>query len=222
MKRRGVDALRNVLPLALLCVWLLGAKAPGGTLDLDTQRLNALAVAAQMQVPKLQLAAVLDDSVQSPERARYTPAALSDYVAATTRSLDGVPDSVQHRCLAEAVYFEARGEPVVGQLAVAQVVLNRVKSRNFPKTVCDVVYEVRPDAHTCQFSFACDGLPDTLGNEQAWRQAQAIALIAASGSWRDVTGDATYFHARYVDPHWASVFPRTRSVGGHIFYREQS
>lgn len=217
--------MRNCIPLACLAVWLLGARAPDGALDLDTARLEALGAHHQMQAkapPALTLAPLIDDTLHSAERSRYTPAALAAYVAATAKRMDGEPDSVQHRCLAEAVYFESRGEPVAGQLAVAQVVLNRVQSRNFPKTVCDVVYEVRPEALTCQFSFACDGKPDVIASSAAWQQAQAVALIAASGTWRDVTGDATHFHARYVAPRWASVFPRTKSVGGHVFYREKS
>lgn len=223
--RMGVFAVRNYVPIALLCVWLLGARAPDSVMDLDTHALEALAAAQSVQVPqapRLELVALVDNAVHSPERNRYTSAALDAYVDRTMTQMSGQTLSVQHRCLSEAVYFEARGEPIKGQLAVAQVILNRVASRNFPKTVCGVVYDVRPDANTCQFSFTCDAKPESISDARAWRQAQAVALIAASGTWRDVTGDATYFHADYVSPRWAAAFPRTKAVGSHIFYRERS
>lgn len=117
------------------------------------------------------------------------------------------------RCLASAVYNEARGESIEGQLAVAQVVLNRTASERWPDSICEVVYQ------QAQFSFTFDGHPDFPEANSRWRRAEAIAIIAASGNWQDVTGDALFFHAAYVNPVWRDSFVETRTIGQHIFYR---
>jgi hypothetical protein len=114
-------------------------------------------------------------------------------------------------CLATAVYFEAKGEPLDGQLAVAQVILNRVEAGRFGRDICAVVKAPR------QFSFVRGGaMPAPRGAAQ-WETAQAIALIAAGGGWREIVGEATHFHATYVNPGWK--MRRVATVGRHIFYR---
>ncbi|MCP1337548.1 cell wall hydrolase [Futiania mangrovi] len=124
-------------------------------------------------------------------------------------------------CLATAIYFEARGEPVDGQAGVAEVILNRVSSKRFPDTVCDVVYQgARAGTRACQFSFACDGKPETVTNKPAWQRARALARAIMEGRTRHVTDQALYFHADYVAPSWARRMVRTTQIGRHIFYRE--
>ncbi|WP_257099046.1 cell wall hydrolase [Pseudovibrio flavus] len=131
-----------------------------------------------------------------------------------------VKDKKQLRCLAEAIYFEARGEPYDGQVAVAQVVLNRVKNPAYPATVCDVVYQNEHMRNACQFSFACDGQPEAVFPGRAWRQAKAIAAKAVDGEVHlDSVGASTHYHATYVSPKWAPHMKRLRKVGDHIFYR---
>ena len=122
-------------------------------------------------------------------------------------------------CLAQAVYFEARSEPLEGQLAVAQVVLNRVKSSRYPNTICDVVFQNDHRRHKCQFSFACDGLTDTPYESRAWTQASKVAVVAHSGLWEDITDKATHYHATYVSPRWSRTMISTAQYGEHKFYK---
>lgn len=128
--------------------------------------------------------------------------------------------SVEGQCLAKAIYFEARSEPLEGQLAVAQVVLNRVKSAKFPNTICEVVYQGEAKKHRCQFSFACDGVSDTPFEGEAWEMSKRVAYVALSGRWDDITDGAKNYHAVYVNPHWSDDLVETGQHGRHIFYRE--
>ncbi len=126
-------------------------------------------------------------------------------------------------CLTQAIYFEARGEPLEGQLAVAQVVLNRYSDPRYPKSICGVVYEHHPGAASfaCQFSFSCDKWPDVVWNRDAWAIAKTIAYLANSRRLSDVTGGrATHYHTTWVSPDWSHEISFTRTLGNHIFYRE--
>ena len=126
----------------------------------------------------------------------------------------------QAECLAQAVYFEARSESVLGQLAVAKVILNRVKSKNYPNSVCGVVFQGSERHNSCQFSFACDGRKDRPRYGKAWRQAKQVAKRALSGKDQlQVIATATHYHADYVKPKWASAMSRLIKIGNHIFYR---
>jgi spore germination cell wall hydrolase CwlJ-like protein len=129
---------------------------------------------------------------------------------------------LQYMCLAQAIYFEARGEPIEGQVAVAQVVMNRLSDRRFPRTICGVVYQNETRRHRCQFSFACDGKSDTPRNGIAWMRAKYIASLALNGMLENVVGDSTHYHATYTNPVWASDLDPTIVVGRHKFYREAS
>ncbi len=126
----------------------------------------------------------------------------------------------EFHCLAQAVYFEARSEPIIGQMAVAQVVLNRVRSKYYPDSICGVVFQNEHARHRCQFSFACDGLSDNPHNPVAWTNSVEISRQALAYQNDDVTLDATHYHADYVDPHWASVLKPTVRLGSHFFYRD--
>ncbi len=126
----------------------------------------------------------------------------------------------EKRCLATAIYFEARSESDRGQIAVAQVVLNRVKSDAFPDTICSVVYQGEQNRNACQFSFACDGLPENANNRTAWRKAREITDDVLNGS--GLIGEvklATYYHADYAKPRWAGKMKRLAKIGRHVFYR---
>jgi len=135
-----------------------------------------------------------------------------------------LPSSVvtnkEQKCLAEAIYFEARGEPWKGQVAVAQVVLNRVKNPTYPASICGVVYQNKHRRNRCQFSFACDGINDRIRNHALWSQAQKIAREITSGDhWLKVVGASTHYHATYVRPRWARHMIRLGRIGRHIFYK---
>lgn len=125
------------------------------------------------------------------------------------------------RCLTEALYFEARGEPIEGQYAVAEVILNRVDSPNYPGTVCEVVSEGTGRPFACQFTYTCDGRPEEVTDAQAWHRLGHIARIMLEGAPRDLTADATHYHADWVNPRWSRIYPRTAEYGVHVFYRQQ-
>lgn len=123
-------------------------------------------------------------------------------------------------CLATAIYFEARGESYRGQVAVAQVVLNRVNDHRYPETICGVVYQNQNRRNACQFSFACDGIPEVINDQESWAQAQDIAQRYMAGSlYLTEVGDATHYHATYVSPAWAPRMTRVTQIGLHVFYK---
>lgn len=126
----------------------------------------------------------------------------------------------EENCLARAIYFEARSESALGQMAVAKVILNRVKSPHYPKTICGVVYQGTQRRNSCQFSFACDGQPDDVRQPASWAQAKSIAQRAIRGDVNLGRGmhDATSYHADYVTPRWSRTLRKVSRIGRHIFY----
>lgn len=129
--------------------------------------------------------------------------------------------NAETRCMAEAIYFEARSEPVRGQLAVAQVVVNRLKNPTYPSTVCGVVYQNQHMRNACQFSFACDGYREIIRDRSSWSTAQALAqaVLAGDSIYLEEIGTATHYHATYVRPAWARQMQRMGQIGLHVFYR---
>ena len=128
-------------------------------------------------------------------------------------------------CLAEAVYFEARSEPFIAQLAVANVILTRVDSHRYPDNICDVVHQSKkwkgkPIRNKCQFSYWCDGKPETIANVDAYQQSVSAAELALQGAVLSHTGGAPHDHAAYVTPYWSvdEDFMVLGQVGSHIFY----
>lgn len=124
-------------------------------------------------------------------------------------------------CLALTVYYEARSQPVIEQVAVAQVVLNRVNSPHYPDNVCAVVRENHypNQLHKCQFSFMCDGIAETYPDTEAWLQANQIASLVLSPTLPDLVSGATHYHADYVNPYWSATQIKIAQIGRHIFYR---
>jgi len=126
-------------------------------------------------------------------------------------------------CLTEAVYFEARGESFVGQLAVANVILQRVRDYRFPPTVCEVVHagrywEGNPIRNRCAFSYWCDGKPEIMKDKQALRIAQDVARMAIDGVIYEEIQGATFYHASYVNPYWIKDLTFITKIGKHLFY----
>ena len=135
-------------------------------------------------------------------------------------------------CLALNTYHEAKNQSMIGQIATAQVVMNRVMDDRYPNTVCEVVKQgpTRPSwkdpnkripvKHKCQFSWYCDGKSDVPKNKKAWKKAQDYAsLVLSNRIYIDVTEGATHYHATYVKPAWAKTKTRTARIETHIFYR---
>ncbi len=133
----------------------------------------------------------------------------------------GIPADVSELdCLALNIYWEARSEPRLGQIAVAAVTLNRVADPGFPDTVCGVVRQGEERGRNlCQFSWHCDGLDDRPRNPAAWQHAQRLARLALAGQLPDPTGGALWFHSDQVHPDWIGDMRRIGQIGTHIFYR---
>ncbi|MDE5455569.1 cell wall hydrolase [Bradyrhizobium sp. CSA112] len=127
------------------------------------------------------------------------------------------------KCLAEAVYFEARGEAVRGQIAVAQVVLNRAFSGKYPETVCGVVYQNKHRHLACQFTFACDNNKDVIREPEMWERAQRIAKAILDGQlWLPEVDKSTHYHAYWVRPSWVNEMKKMSKFGVHTFYRPRA
>jgi len=121
-------------------------------------------------------------------------------------------------CLSLAVYYEARSEPMLGQVAVAQVVLTRVEHAAYPSTICEVVHEGGTSRHRCQFSYWCDGKPETPLDDRAWRLAKVIAQLTHDGVVTADVEDATHYHADYSSPSWRDQMHLVATIGRHYFY----
>jgi spore germination cell wall hydrolase CwlJ-like protein len=137
--------------------------------------------------------------------------------------LDEKSRAKSEKCLAEAVYFEARGEAVRGQIAVAQVVMNRTFSGFYPTTVCGVVYQNKHRHYACQFTFACDNVADVVREPDMWDRAKKIAKAMLDGQlWLPEVGKSTHYHAYWVHPSWVSEMKKMYKFGVHTFYRPRA
>jgi len=172
----------------------------------DVSRLTgALVLAAALAAA---IVAVAGSMREHPRAAASVPHAVAD----GDRSLD---------CLTLNVYWEARSEPPLGQLADAAVTLNRVDHPAFPDDVCAVVFDGGEwPRHRCQFSWWCDGKSDRPRDVAAWRTARAAAEKVLTGRYRDPTGGALWYHADYVRPPWADILSPVTRIGRHVYYRE--
>ena len=203
------------------------AAAPAAAFDLRTQAL-IIAVARSAQANAPAYAQQAPSLVPAPMAPTYSPAPyavmvhrespmlgvpLSGLAAMVDANSVGILDE-EANCLATAVYFESKGEPLEGQLAVAQVVLNRAASGRYPASLCAVVKQ------HAQFSFVRDGnFPSIDVGCNAWRRAQAIARIATKRLVASLPSDVLWYHADYVAPHWRQALVKVEKIGAHIFYR---
>lgn len=203
-------------------------KAPSQTAEAGLPLVGDQASSAALKSdPVFSLASLSapDDRLEQVETLVFSPAVwkLEDAYARAQAEKERIAAerkrlAVEESCLARAVYFEARSEPELGQKAVAKVIMNRVKDRKFPNTICGVVYQGKGKPG-CQFSFACDGRSDQPRSGPAWQQAKKIAHQAIAGKiYVDDLKSATHFHADYVQPKWAGVMKRRVKIGRHIFY----
>lgn len=196
---------------------MIAAEVATPTTDSPTVSAPASAAApagvqlASLTAPQLDAAVTEDETLAESDAARPVVGSLRELVT-KIGDLPSIDLDEEMRCLATAVYYEAKGEPLEGQLAVAQVIVNRRDSGRFASSLCGVVYQ------RGQFSFTWDGRPDRPADSDMWRTAQAIAVIAATDDWREIVPDATHFHARRVSPGWSRL-QRVSAVGNHVFYR---
>lgn len=131
-----------------------------------------------------------------------------------------VERSPRWQCLTEALYHEARGESVLGQIAVAEVILNRVDSRAYPDSVCGVIGQGANSGRACQFSYKCDGKSDAPSEHEVYDHLGKIAWLMLAGKPRILTGDATHYHTTSVRPKWSRKLVKTARIGDHLFYRK--
>jgi spore germination cell wall hydrolase CwlJ-like protein len=143
-------------------------------------------------------------------------------------NLNQVASTQEFYCMAQNIYWEARSENIEGQVAVAFVVLNRLKNKRYPNTICNVVKEGPtltgtsfPKRNTCQFSWYCDGLRDEPVKEsKSWQIATTLTYeILVLNKYSDPIDGATHYHATYVSPKWATRLSKTKQIGSHIFYK---
>lgn len=153
--------------------------------------------------------------VPEPEAGDIGP--LTEAALATMPAAEG---GKEWSCLAEALYFEARGESVDGIVAVAEVILNRVDDPRYPSSVCGVVNQGTGERYRCQFTYTCDGRPETITERRAYERVGKIARLMLDGAPRRLTGGATHYHTKAVRPKWSRVFERTAAIGYHYFYRQ--
>lgn len=158
---------------------------------------------------------------KDPAEGRFVPSiGPQDHAWAANILPPSVFSEKEQKCLSDAIYFEARGEPLKGQAAVAQVVLNRVRNPAYPGSICGVVYQNKDWTNQCQFSFACDGIKDIVWSRQRWQTGAEVGLAVTAGKiWLPEVGSSTHYHAIYVKPNWAPTMKRVARIGWHIFYR---
>lgn len=193
--------------LFVLYFSILGTSVAAGGPD------NVLVADARVgkAVPQARLARIL-----------LEPATRSETVTLSRRWLDSQPEpkgGEEWRCLSEALYFEARGETVKGQFAVAEVIMNRVESGRFPDTVCGVIHQGTGKRYQCQFTYTCDGHKETIHEPQAFEHVSKVARAVLDGKAPEITDGATHYHTTAVSPRWSRIYTKTAKIGTHIFYR---
>ena len=144
----------------------------------------------------------------------------SEWTSSKLLSLPVPKSDKQVSCLAEALYFEARGEPIKGQLAVGEVILNRVEDARYPSSICKVVNQGTGRRYACQFTYTCDGKLETVHERKPYEMALKIAKILMTTHDRKLTKGSTHYHSNYVDPKWSKKSERVAKFGRHIFYRQ--
>lgn len=164
----------------------------------------------------------LFSTIQSKSQAKGSVRKKPVSVSFTRDWLDNQPrpdGDANWECLAEALYFEARGETVKGQFAVAEVIMNRVKSSRFPDSPCSVIRQGTGKRYQCQFTYTCDGHDEVIAEPQAYERVSKVARAIIDGVAGNLTDGATYYHNTTVRPRWANTFTQTARIGVHIFYR---
>ena len=205
----GAVMVRKVLPATVLALSLTSVAqaetTPAGVAEALATEAAGVAGLAPDQIARL------GQDPTGTANASYTRAWLATQPAAT--------GGAQWQCLTEALYFEARGESVKGQFAVAEVILNRVDNAQFPNSACGVVKQGTGRKYQCQFTFTCDGHPEVVNEPAAWSNMGKIARAMLDGAPRGLTDGATHYHTTAVNPSWARRFIQTARIGVHKFYR---
>lgn len=185
----------------------------GALLGQERQALNV--------VPSARMAALTAPPPAALRNVPTTPDTIQ-YDNAFLASLPKASGGTEWECLAEALYFEARGESVRGLFAVGEVILNRVDSSMYPGSICGVVNQGTGRRFACQFTYTCDGASDAIHERSAYNRVGKVAQLLMAGAERSLTEGATHYHTHAVSPSWARRFPLTATIGSHRFYRQGS
>ncbi|HEX4295679.1 MAG TPA: cell wall hydrolase [Rhizomicrobium sp.] len=221
MTQKSKDVLMRsdrVLVIALAVILAAASAAVGAaaTNHQYTDKVAAVAVKPVVVTPAAAIAPAVVAPVPAPAPATRSVRVASAADMAMSQLLE------EHRCLSEVMYYEARGEGQDGQMAVAEVVFHRLRHGQYGHSICAVVYE-GAGGSGCQFSFTCNGELAQHRSPSAWRAAEILAarILTGQTALRDITGDATHFHATSVSPDWAddNGMERTAQIGNHVFYR---
>ncbi len=188
---------------------------------ITSNKADVLATAYAPAAPDYSRQSPFDSILAEQDSGRFVPEiGPGDHAWAASVLPPSVFSAGEQQCLASGIYFEARGESVKGQAAVAQVILNRVRNPAYPHTICGVVYQNEDWRNRCQFSFACDSIKDRVNSEYHWRVARDVAMAVTAGKiWLPQVGSATHYHAVYVRPKWAKTMEKVGRIGLHVFYR---
>ncbi|WP_439109509.1 cell wall hydrolase [Lentibacter sp.] len=201
----------------VLAVLFSGALSLPASADVSIKRLFGKEQRALNAIPQTHLVSLLERS----KAAKVSSGGITysrDWLAGQPKQSGGR----EWRCLAEALYFEARGESVKGQFAVAEVILNRVSSASYPDTICGVVHQGTGRKYACQFTYTCDGHAEVIAEPRAFERVGKIAKLTMKSAKRPLTKGATHYHTKAVSPYWADKFPRTATIGFHHFYKQPS
>ena len=220
MNQKSKDVLMRsdrVLVVALAVILAAASAAVGAA---ATNRQHTDKIATVTVTPAVVAPAVVKAQVAAPIPAPVPAAQAVRVASAADMAMSQLLE--EHRCLSEVMYYEARGEGQDGQMAVAEVVFHRLRHGQYGHSICAVVYE-GAGGSGCQFSFTCNGELAQHRSPVAWRAAEILAarILTGQTALRDITGDATHFHATSVSPDWAddNGMERTAQIGNHIFYR---
>ncbi|MBC7144666.1 MAG: cell wall hydrolase [Thioclava marina] len=189
-----------------------GEVAEQGLMSVLWQERSAMSAIDKRRVTALTMAPARSKNVASQKN--LPPVLSADWLA----KQPAATGDAQFQCLSKALYFEARGEGVKGQQAVAEVILNRVDDPRFPGSICGVVHQ--SNRRGCQFSWYCDGKADRVNNSAAYAKVAKVARAMIDGAPRSLTVGATYFHTRTIRPSWSRRFDKTASIGHHVFYAD--
>lgn len=187
----------------------------------NNDKADILATAYAPAEPDYAKASPFDSLLKDEEAGRFIPpVAEGDHDWMRKPLPAAVFSKGEQKCLATAIYFEARGESLKGQAAVAQVILNRVRNPAYPSTICGVVYQNQNLHNRCQFSFACDGIKDRITSPRHYEVAEEVAMAVTAGKiFLPAIGSSTHYYAAYVSPGWARTMEKMKRIGLHIFYR---
>jgi spore germination cell wall hydrolase CwlJ-like protein len=212
----AASAMTEVAAVVRMAAEKSAQKADGGMMQLASIDPESLAYGPSASAaPEIHISLPATISVLPPSAPGAPPPS-----PAQRLHLEGAKRAKAEHCLANAIYFEARDQPYQGQVAVAQVVINRVFSGVYPRDVCGVVYQNANRHLACQFTFACDGKRDVVNEWPEWRRAKRIAQEALDGVvYVQAVGTATHYHANYVHPNWVGEMHRLAREGEHLFYR---